>query len=56
MLIRLMWVFPFTYGPRYVFRKFRGDDPLPAVAGHAARRVDRHARAPSPSPPPWRCR
>jgi CPA1 family monovalent cation:H+ antiporter len=27
MLIRLMWVFPFTYGPRFLFRKFRGDDP-----------------------------
>ncbi len=29
MVIRLLWVFPFTYGPRYLFRKFRGDEPYP---------------------------
>jgi CPA1 family monovalent cation:H+ antiporter len=29
MVIRLMWVFPFTYGPRYFFSRFRGDDPYP---------------------------
>ena len=29
MLIRLLWVFPFTYGPRYVFRKIRETEPYP---------------------------
>jgi Na+/H+ antiporter len=29
MLIRLLWVFPFTYGPRYLFRPGREGDPYP---------------------------
>ena len=29
MLIRLLWVFPITYGSRFLFRPSRGDDPYP---------------------------
>ena len=29
MLIRLAWVFPFTYGPRFLFRRIRDDDSYP---------------------------
>ncbi len=28
MAIRMLWVFPFTYVPRFLFRRFREDDPL----------------------------
>ena len=29
MLIRLLWVFPFTYGPRYLFRRVREEGSYP---------------------------
>jgi len=29
MIIRLLWVFPFTYGPRVLFRRIRENDPTP---------------------------
>ncbi len=43
ILIRLVWVYPFAYGPRFLFRRIRERDPyppwqVPAVLGWAGMR------------------
>ena len=43
-VIRMVWVFPGAYLPRFLFKSIRARDPYPKLAIGGDRRLERHAR------------
>ena len=45
IVVRIVWVFPATYLPRWLIPRIREHDPVAAVALSRVHRLERHARS-----------